>query len=212
MKLEQVLAVKAAAAKTLMQGVFVEIPDGEKLNSLFPPQFVMIGSRAWLETDEKFLQLIPYTLIMSRNGQVLAYSRTSKGGEGRLHDKVSVGFGGHINVLDLVYNMEGYISLDSTVYNSTKRELHEEISTDICSEEVTEEIGLLYDPSDEVGRVHLGVVQTLLIDENVENTKHKITTQDDGITILGFFDKEYLLTSEEVNLESWSRIALENLR
>jgi predicted NUDIX family phosphoesterase len=219
MKFEQVLAVKTTEALGLVQGTMTEIPDGGYLNKLFSPADVILGSRAWLENDEDYLQLIPYTLVTSENGNVLAYSRTDKTGEGRLSEKVSVGFGGHINVGDCTG--EDIIDIDNSVVYSAFRELVEELShLDIDDEEdefifdescELERVGLIYDPADAVGRVHLGVLQYINIRKDLEDTKHKITSNDEGIKVLGFFPKEYLLTSDEIELEGWSRIALEAL-
>lgn len=210
-KLEQVLAVR----NTVVAQGFTKVPDYLSLDDLFKPEDVMIGSRAWLEDDEYFLQLIPYCVITSGD-KILAYTRTSQGGEGRLHGKVSVGLGGHINGFDtqpLSLN-DGVIGIAKTVYKSAYRELEEEIALPIDLDDAYdwEFKGLIYDNSNAVGRVHLGLLLDCKLNLILNDVKHKITSEDKGVNILGFFDAEYLLTSEEIELENWSRIALEALK
>jgi predicted NUDIX family phosphoesterase len=220
MKLEQVVAVYAGHAKEELQGNFTEISANTPLDMVLSPISTITGSRAWLETDESFLQLIPYIMVTCESGNVLAYVRTNQTGEGRLAAKVSVGWGGHISVGDIITRMEGIvIDLQATVERSAERELIEELTFPELGEdadydlgfEITRTLGLIYDDSNEVGRVHLGVLQVANIYPEYENVKHKITTEDEGIHILGFLSKEYLLTSDEIELETWSRIALEAL-
>lgn len=217
-KLEQVVAVRKRAVEN---GIFNPV-DGFidiqelTLDECFDQEDVMVGSRDWLEKDENFLQIIPYCLVTSASGQVLTYLRTPKGGEEGLHGKASVGVGGHVNIHDLVpkHGTE-FISLSTTVHHAMLREIHEEIKLPQPSvnPRFTNRVnGLIYDPSDEVGRVHLGVIIEVKLSPELEDVKHLITSPDDGLNLLGFFPKEYLLESDEIDLESWSRIALEAVR
>ena len=80
-------------------GVFLERPTAEK--------------------DPMFKQIIPYVLIEHR-GRILAYQRTAKGNESRLHNKYSIGFGGHINDTDLQPQ-------SNILYTGMLRELNEEV-------------------------------------------------------------------------------------
>lgn len=96
------------------------------------------------ETDERFLQLIPY-VVMARGGELLSYIRPSKSNEKRLVGRRSIGLGGHINPGDGGY-MRGLL-----------REINEEVNFETTFD--SEVVGMLYDPSTPVGRVHLGVVE-----------------------------------------------------
>ena len=89
-KKEHVLAIRAQSVN-LDAGFTRSSGD---LDQVFAPEDVMMGSREWLETDENFLQLIPYCMVKSLSGNVLSYSRTAQGGEKRLQGKVSVGLVG----------------------------------------------------------------------------------------------------------------------
>jgi predicted NUDIX family phosphoesterase len=209
-KEEHILAVKN---KNVWTNGYSEIPAELGLSDIFGAEDLVIGSREWLEEDEGFLQLIPYCVITSENGNVLAYSRTTQTGESRLSGKVSIGIGGHVNVEGLKQR-SGVIDTLGTIMNSTYRELDEEISLPLDTDAPfnIQFRGFIYDPSDAVGRVHLGLLMDCKIAPELENLKHKFSSVDKGINILGFFPKEYLLNSDEISLEGWSRIALEALK
>ena len=98
------------------------------------------------EQDPTHKQLIPYVVV--RDGEhVFLMHRTDAGGDARLHGKVSIGVGGHLNPVD-----EGADALISGL----RREWAEELEADW--EPAFELIGLLNDDSNPVGAVHLGVV------------------------------------------------------
>lgn len=136
-----------------------------------------------VETDTTRIQLIPYFTInltmpeqkseSSENiehysyrpklRKILSYSRSNKSGESRLHEKRSIGFGGHINDLDHAYALKQY-SPEMVFYNTIRqglnRELSEELSIDWnnCDCHTMYFKGLIYDPTTDVGKVHLGIV------------------------------------------------------
>lgn len=56
--------------------------------------------RAEVEDDLSLLQIIPYSYVYGWKPEVLVYRRTKKGSESRLHGKLSIGVGGHINPED----------------------------------------------------------------------------------------------------------------
>lgn len=59
--------------------------------------------RDWCETDERFVQLLPYFFFWKRVGDethIFVYQRGKDSGEGRLAMKCSIGVGGHINPVD----------------------------------------------------------------------------------------------------------------
>ena len=74
--------------------------DPEGLGSI--RNFLM--SRKEAEKNDDFLQLIPYVIVTRKVAdeqgntslEVLSYMRGQKGGENRLHGRVSIGIGGHV--------------------------------------------------------------------------------------------------------------------
>lgn len=162
------------------------------------------ANRESAETNENRKQIIPYVVIR-RGNKVLTYMRSKKSGEGRLHNKWSVGIGGHINPVDSkkVYN----IGINLILSNAITRELLEELEWgDTFNQTInnTTEFGLIYDDSNPVGRVHLGYVIVIDIPENqTEYPKPKENT----IADLQWFTVEEALKLP--NLEGWSQIVLE---
>ncbi|MFO1541255.1 MAG: NUDIX domain-containing protein [Chloroflexota bacterium] len=99
--------------------------------------------RAEAEEDPSWKQLIPYVLVRDR-GAFFLMRRTRAGGDARLHERWSLGVGGHVN--------PGDVGLDGAL----RREWTEEL--DAPWDPAPRLIGLLNDESDPVGRVHLGIV------------------------------------------------------
>lgn len=117
-----------------------------------------------LERDASRVQVASYTLIR-RGGKVLAYTRT-RGGDARLSLRRSIGVGGHVESRDDAFArdfafMFGGRPIQDVVAACAWRELCEEVGG--CGRilpTVPRVRAYLYDPSDEVGRVHLGAVCT----------------------------------------------------
>src|SRR6476620_12800472 len=114
--------------------------------------------RGEAENDPMHKQIIPYVLL-AFGGKVLYYVRGKEAGEQRLVAKGSIGIGGHLNEGDA-----GLFSLDEDNYKRVvEREVHEEIRIETTFDDHI--VALLNDDSTEVGRVHLGVVHVLKLDE-----------------------------------------------
>ena len=102
--------------------------------------------RATAETSPQYKQIIPYVLIR-RGISWYLLQRTPKQTEARLHHKLSLGIGGHVNpdTPDLIDGLQ--------------KELEEEVGVD-GDYELTF-VGILNDDTTEVGSVHLGAVFVL---------------------------------------------------
>ena len=99
--------------------------------------------RAEAEDDPTWKQLIPY-LVLRDGERVFLMRRTRAGGDARLHDRFTIGVGGHVN------------PGDAGIEDALRREWREEIEA--AFEPEPRLLGLLNDDSDPVGAVHLGVV------------------------------------------------------
>ena len=95
------------------------------------------------ETDPTWKQVIPYLVVRDR-GTLFLMKRTRAGSDERLHERWSIGVGGHVNPED--GGVEGGIA----------REWAEELVADWAPEPTL--VGLLNDDSDPVGAVHVGLV------------------------------------------------------
>ena len=102
--------------------------------------------RPLAETSPQFKQIIPYVVIRHGDSYFLL-RRLKKQTEARLHEKLSLGIGGHIN------------PDTPTLLGGLKKELEEEV--DVASPYDLQFVGILNDESTDVGQVHLGAVYTL---------------------------------------------------
>lgn len=153
--------------------------------------------RSAAETDPGFKQIIPYALLV-HEGRVLHYVRGKKAGEQRLVSKGSIGIGGHMNDGD-----EGLFSLDGAAYEAAvQREVGEELK--IGSPYRQRPVALLNDDSNEVGRVHLGVVHIFQMEGD------DVRKGEAMITELAFLDRAELARRREL-MESWSQICFDSL-
>jgi predicted NUDIX family phosphoesterase len=154
-------------------------------------------SRAKAEKDPTHKQIIPYVLL-THAGKVLHYVRGKKAGEQRLVAKGSIGIGGHMNESD-----ESLFALDEAAYRAgVEREVGEEISINTKFEDCI--VALLNDDSNDVGKVHLGVVHIFKL------TESKVEKREAMITNLTFLGKEELVAGRD-SLETWSQICLDSL-
>ena len=71
---------------------------------------VWFGPKPVLEQDESFRQIIPY-VVLRCGGNYLTYTRGATGGESRLHAKISMGFGGHVDLPDIKTDEKGLLDL-----------------------------------------------------------------------------------------------------
>ena len=99
--------------------------------------------RAEMENDPTFKQVIPY-LVLRDGPRYFLMRRTRAGVDARLHERFSIGVGGHLN------------GEDGDLEAGLLREWREEI--DAAFEPEFRFVGLLNDDETEVGRVHVGLV------------------------------------------------------
>lgn len=158
--------------------------------------------RPYAETDSDFLQIIPYVVVHRNNKEVFAYTRLKKGAETRLHSNMSVGIGGHV---DFSVGLGPYQNYLATI----KKEINEELNidrrtpTNIPIDDMEGPLHVIYDPTNEVGKVHLGI----LFKYNIANLPCSVreTEKIEG----KFYPVEELKTIQ--NFENWSKIALNYL-
>jgi predicted NUDIX family phosphoesterase len=124
--------------------------------------FARLLDKDALETDPDFKQIITYCVV--RHGdQILTYRRGKAGAEARLHDKYSVGIGGHVDEPDFsAMEVEKFCDVQcSQIFTRIKQAALREISEEtklLISMESLRFIGWVNDDSDDVGKVHLGLV------------------------------------------------------
>ena len=97
MNTEQILAIPTENVwnilnyqeKGVIKALDVDIMDKLLLHGVFRPRNI-------LEEDSSYKQIIPYAVICYGN-EVYMFSRLNKQTEARLHNKCSLGVGGHMN-------------------------------------------------------------------------------------------------------------------
>jgi predicted NUDIX family phosphoesterase len=154
--------------------------------------------RAVAERTPSWKQIIPYTLVQCGE-RVLLTRRTQKGGEARLHDKHSIGIGGHINPVDLEQG-----TLRNPLPAGARREIAEEL--DVRGTTELRSIGVLNDDSNSVGAVHVGVVHVLRVEGSVEVRERE---QLEGRLVSAQELRD--LAERGANLETWTKLLLPHL-
>jgi predicted NUDIX family phosphoesterase len=152
--------------------------------------------RAVVETDPNVKQIIPYcVLIHPTDDGVFAYRRTKKGGETRLHDLWSIGVGGHVNPED------GGATDGKAYWQAVRREILEETGfRDLYFDTGDMPFRVIYDPSNEVGRVHVGFVHLIVV-------RDPHAKANDAAIGEGGFVPEAEVWAKLGSLETWSQLA-----
>lgn len=189
---EEVLVVKRGLLEELgmFDGFRTEGVD-DVVAALLNEKTHFFMDRAAAEDDPSHKQLIPYC-IFKCGDRVLHYTRGKAGGENRLHAKISIGVGGHINPVDMGEGRQGA----AAYYAAVQREIDEEL--DIACDYEMRIVGLLNDDSNPVGQVHLGVVHL------VELESEEVSSREDALTDLSWATIEELNGELFERLETWS--------
>ena len=170
---------------------FIEKNDEKTKKIIATFESYEVKRRGDMEEDPNYKQLIGYVLLKDEvTGEVLVYKRLVGGGEARLHGKVSVGIGGHMN------EVEGKTIFEMLKINAA-RELNEEVG--VSEEDALNNlhfIGLINDDKTEVGQVHVGVVYECKVNKQLVEVK-----EDDTLVIKWMTGEE---AKAEENYETWS--------
>jgi len=145
--------------------------------------------RSAMERDRSMKQVIPY-LVLRDGDRYFLMRRTRAGADARLHDRYSIGVGGHLN------------PGDGGLGGGLAREWAEELVADFTP--TFQPIGLLNDDTTEVGTVHLGVVYAADVDGRPVEVRetHKLD---------GWFADPAEVRAVHERLETWSAIVFDAL-
>ena len=149
--------------------------------------------RSAAETDPSHKQIIPYAVV-SHLGSYFLLQRKSTQNERRLHNKFSLGVGGHINP-------SPGVPKTGLIQDGLNREVHEELHIEPGFRQRF--VGLINDDTTDVGRVHLGVLFDLEVasdDVSVRET----SKMAGGWALLGRLGEAYS------SLETWSQIVYDS--
>jgi predicted NUDIX family phosphoesterase len=156
----------------------------------------LFRKRSELEEDASFKQLIPYAAI-SNGDSFYLLRRTPGHTEKRLHNKYTLGAGGHMNPVHPTISKEQYLT------HELKRELYEEVKLlNGCLIEDIEFIGFINDDTIPVGKFHIGLLYNIHVSnkEVYVNETDKMTAEwVDKSNLAGFYE----------GMETWSRIVFD---
>ena len=144
--------------------------------------------RSLAETDDAYKQIIPY-MVFTFDHKYFVVQRKATASEQRLAGKLSLGIGGHMRQED----MQG-----KTIFDWAKREFEEEVNYTGNLHITT--LGFLNDDTNEVGKVHLGVVLLLQGDNDQISIKDE---HKNG----ALYSKQACLDKFN-EMESWSQLIL----
>lgn len=190
--MEEVLVVERALLDSLL-------PEKEFVGENVPEILARIladyrfAPRPAAEQDSSLKQLIPYVVIR-RNGQYFLLRRLKQQTESRLHDKLSLGVGGHINPGEV---LEGRTILEAGLY----RELEEEVAVETILR--LDCLGLINENTDGVSDFHLGVAYLLEAEGEVA-VRETEKMEGQWVTL----ERLRQMTPQ---LETWSQIILARL-
>ena len=145
--------------------------------------------RTRMEVDPTHKQVIPY-LVLRDGSRWFLMRRTRAGGDARLHDRWSIGVGGHLNPGDV------------DVAGGLRREWREEL--DAAFEPPFRPVGLLNDDTTAVGSVHLGLV--FEADAAGREVRIRETHKLEG----AFADTDAVRAVRE-SMETWSQLTFDML-
>lgn len=145
--------------------------------------------RAAMEADPGFKQVIPYLVLRDRERYFLM-RRTRAGGDARLHDRWSIGVGGHVN------------PGDGGIAGGLRREWAEELVAGFVPD--FRLVGLLNDDTTDVGRVHVGAVYV------AEAAGRPVAIRETD-KLSGAFATTAEVAAVADELETWSRLVFDAL-
>lgn len=190
------------------QGDCAGAANGEHFARVVAEQGFFV-ERARAEREPDWKQVIPYTLVARPNAsgepEILLLTRSARGGDARLHHKMSIGVGGHVEPVDCEGLAVG--TPRNPLPAGSARELSEELH--IRAETSPRPVGLLNDDTNAVGAVHVGLVQVLEVPAGTNVEVREAEVLQGRLTTIPELEG---LVSEGANLESWSRLLVPHLR
>lgn len=180
---EQVMVVeRESLLPFLIESGLVQERTDEILDAITDRHFFI--DRPTAEASPQYKQIIPYVLIRHGDAYFLL-QRTQKQTEARLHHKLSLGIGGHIN------------PDTPDLFDGLQKELEEEV--EVVGDYDLTFVGILNDDTTDVGRVHLGAVYVLDAHDG------EVTVRETE-KMSGRWVPRHELAAHRDAMESWSQI------
>ena len=190
-----------------------------------PVKDIIPAIRAEAEVNEAYRQPIPYVVITDGDN-VLLYSRTKAGGEAKLFDRCSIGFGGHMTVMPDHPDLATQDDLAYVIRRCIYKELDEEVPAilDLAMPDgkltfrqsgklpLTSLGTIRIGAAGSVDKVHLGLIYRFDIGDYTQAEKDKLLncSGDQGLSNRVWVSKAAMREYYE-KLEAWSKIAYDRL-
>lgn len=183
----------------------LEFPHGfehlaeEELGSRYLDRIEKHGffaERAYCEKDSGFKQVIPYSVV-THGERIFLLKRFSSQGESRLHNKLSIGVGGHINPIDGVENF---------LEAGCRREITEELDVDEPFD--PRPVGIINDESNAVGSVHFGIVHHVRLNKGNVRVREQNMMEGEFVPIR---ELKRLCEDPGSNFETWSSLIIQKI-
>lgn len=217
---QQIVVVNKAAALAALANIGIVPQAGIKAFIPLTPDQVIglmqaldplmeIMERDYVEKDTTWWQPIPYGVIVDDRWRIVSYRRPDKQrGEERLRGQRSVGFGGHVDGCELIDAETGITrNAMDVLQGCLERELDEELVTNFIPLAVDSCKGLIVDETNEVGKVHLGLVYLVMGATSALRAK----SEDEVCELTTIPPSIYSITNgDNSEYENWSQLVLEN--
>jgi len=156
------------------------------------------------EINLNYKQPIPYAVVLNENLDIFVYKRwwkNSNAWDKRLHNKISIWVGWHIEKDDVKW--------DNPIYDTLLREIEEELNVKENDIDMIKNIWYINNDTDEVNSVHIWVIYLVYLNNsNFELLDWEISKWE----FLKLEDLELMLNSWNYDLEKWSRILLNPIK
>lgn len=189
---EKVLVVDTEKIRPLLSQTGLIVKSTDRIIEMINNHHYF-ADRGYAENCRDMVQIIPYVVIRN-DDSIYLLQRLSKQTEKRLHGKLSIGIGGHINPESA--------ECEDIIRHGLLKELHEEV----CLKDIEKIkfVGIINDDATEVSMHHLGLLYELFTSSDVSVLETEKMTGK-------WIDFE---TCIELNdeMETWSQIALLHFR
>jgi len=160
--------------------------------------------RGEAEINFEYKQPIPYAIVLNENNEIFVYKRGWAGSnawESRLHEKIAIWVGGHIEREDE--------DSDNILKDSLVREIEEELN--IIPENILEAFPIWYINSeeDEVSRVHLWIAYIA----KVKNSNFELLDGElDNWEFVSYETLMKMCESGDYDVEAWTQLITPEIR
>lgn len=208
---EKIIGVKVSALppEVLCDGeVIISSTYAEMINR----EAIVVLNRDKGEKDPDTRHFATYCIVQNMKGDILTYRRPAKNTEDRLSGKLSIGFGGHVNIVES--SMDDPTGITKTIF----KELHEELfaespnTTDRLSKAIESGSAtfFVFDNTDEVGKQHIAVVKRIVLQDDLINLIKNVDEVIDRKFVPYFDIQEARQNEKNATFENWSNILLDN--